>query len=187
MQVTKAWGTTALAAAAGVLVLSAAAGQAGVLGGPGNGSEPVAADPGNVSSKPPTAGKPDAGPRPEIVKPRPGMANVSAISWDRAQVRSSRLVRIHFTTGVEPCYVLDHVQVDYRKKAVLVTLFQGSDPQHPDAICDLSARLVAVDVKLSQPLRGRAIIDGAPATDGNVTSPPDADDPIPLDMPLSTR
>jgi len=37
-------------------------------------------------------------------------------------------VAIDFTSGVEPCDVLDHVDVAYGADAVTITLFEGHDP-----------------------------------------------------------
>lgn len=99
-------------------------------------------------------------PRPRVVRPRPGMENVHPIHWERYEVRGQRRVRIFYWSGVEPCYVLDHVDVAYRKRTVRVTLFEGSDPAARDQACIEIAEYKAVDVNLSEGLRGRRVVDG---------------------------
>ena len=39
-----------------------------------------------------------------------------------------RTVTIDFWSGVEPCYVLDHVDVGYATDEVTITLFEGTEP-----------------------------------------------------------
>ena len=46
------------------------------------------------------------------VEPTPGMADVRARPFDRAMLNDDGTVTILFTSGVEPCAVLDHVDVD---------------------------------------------------------------------------
>ncbi len=106
------------------------------------------------------AGGGDGRPRPRVVEPRPGMDNVHAIDWERAKVRGQRKVRVFFWSGVEPCYVLDHVQVEYLRRTVRITLFEGSDPAARDQSCIEIAEYKAVDVSLSERLRGRRVVDG---------------------------
>jgi hypothetical protein len=90
------------------------------------------------------------------------MDNVHPIEWERVEQRGRRL-RVFFTSGVEPCSVLDHVQVDYRPREIVVTLFEGSDPKARDQACIAMAESKATDVKLTEAVRGRRVVDGAKA------------------------
>jgi hypothetical protein len=101
-------------------------------------------------------------PDPQIVQPRPGMVDVRPTGFDTAKIGDDdRTLTINFWSGVEPCYVLDHVDVSYTDDAVTVTLFQGSDPTAGDVACIEIAMLKQVTITLDQPLAGRTIVDGA--------------------------
>ncbi len=121
-------------------------------------------------------------PTPEIVKPRPGMKNLRPVVWEKAESLSERKVLVTFYGGVEPCDVLDSVKVKYGAKDVTISLFSGSDPKQPDAVCIEIAKLKAVEVDLTEDLGNRQIADGAPdaetkggRTDGGGDGPaPDA-------------
>lgn len=99
---------------------------------------------------------------PQIVEPRPGMVDVRPTGFDTAKIGDDdRTLTITFWSGVEPCYVLDHVDVAYGDNAVTVTLFQGSDPDAGNVACIEIAVLKQVTVTLDQPLADRTILDGA--------------------------
>ena len=58
---------------------------------------------------------------PQVVEPTPGMADVHARPFDTATVRDDgRTVNVDFTSGVEPCAILDHVDVSYGAEAARV-------------------------------------------------------------------
>jgi len=96
------------------------------------------------------------------VVPTPGMADVRARGWDTADVRSDgRRIAISFVSGVEPCAVLDHVDVDYGDDAVAITLYEGHDPDAGDVACIDIGVFKQVVVELREPLGGRAVEDGA--------------------------
>lgn len=101
---------------------------------------------------------------PQIVEPRPGMTNVYPRIYDTARIGDDgTTVTIDFWSGVEPCYVLDHVDVAYGADEVTVTLFEGSDPTGGDVACieiGVSKRVV---ITLDEPLGDRALVDGAAA------------------------
>jgi hypothetical protein len=98
---------------------------------------------------------------PQIVEPTPGMTNVRARPFDAATVGGDgRTVTIDFWSGVEPCYVLDHVDVAYGD-AVIVTLFEGSAPTDAPVACIEIAVAKRVVITLDEPLGDRPIIDGA--------------------------
>ncbi|MGQ0464060.1 MAG: hypothetical protein ACT4QG_01950 [Sporichthyaceae bacterium] len=111
------------------------------------------------ASRPLAPAKPSA----DLVVPRPGMANLRAAGWERADVLDQRSLRIHFT-GVSACRVLDSVRVDYRQTTVVVTLYTGTDPRHTDRVCAAVAQDKAVDVALAKPLAGRKVLDGSKPT-----------------------
>ena len=103
---------------------------------------------------------------PQVVEPTPGMADVHARLFDTATVRDDgRTVNVDFTSGVEPCAVLDHVDVSYGADAVTITLFEGHDPSAGEVACIAIGVFKRTIVTLDQPLDGRAIIDGAIGAD----------------------
>lgn len=124
-----------------------------------------------ASSPPPDApvtGPPqgDAGdepsPEPSVVEPRPGMADVSPRPFDSAEpVDDEASVEVGFWSGVEPCYVLDRVEVDETDHEVVITLFEGHDPAAADQACIEIAILKQVTVELERPVGDRTIVDGA--------------------------
>jgi hypothetical protein len=98
----------------------------------------------------------------QLVEPRPGMANVMPIAYDRATIADDDVtLTIRFWSGVEPCAVLDHVDVQQDPDVVVVTLYQGNDPSAGDVACPDLATLKQVSVDLTEPLAGRDIVDGA--------------------------
>jgi hypothetical protein len=101
-------------------------------------------------------------PQPLVVVPRPGMADLRPIAFASAAVRSDdRTVDLRFWSGIAPCSVLDHVDVEYDIDAVTITLFDGSDPHAGMVACPDIAMLKQVTVPLDQALGGRRIVDGA--------------------------
>lgn len=117
-----------------------------------------------VSSTPqPGRGVDDLGGRPERVKPRPGMADARPVAWEKArQTPDGRHLRVVYWSGVEPCNVLDDVDLRYTTETVVVTLYEGSDPEQPDVACIEIALRKVVKVALDEPVDGREIVDGAP-------------------------
>lgn len=111
-------------------------------------------------------GTPDCNDTPaaQVVEPRPGMAGVSARPFDAATVGDDdRTITIDFVSGVEPCWVLDHVDVAYGDDAVTITLFEGHDPAAGDVACIEIGVFKQVVITLDEPLDGRAILDGGAA------------------------
>jgi hypothetical protein len=85
----------------------------------------------------------------ELVVPKPGQLDVHAIPADLLEAEvdgRSVTLRITFTSGVEPCYVLDSIVVTRGEHAFAVTLRQGHAPG--DLICiDLAVtRYALVDL-----------------------------------------
>ena len=99
---------------------------------------------------------------PQVVVPTPGMADVRPRPFDTATAGvDGTSVTIDFVSGVEPCYVLDHVEVAYGADDVTITLFEGHDPTAGDVACIEIGVSKQVIVTLDEPLGDRAIVDGA--------------------------
>jgi hypothetical protein len=115
-----------------------------------------------VSSGPITGAPPPGGGGPMVVEPRPGMVDVYARPFDRARVGDDDMTAtIDFVGGVEPCSVLDRVDVRYGTETVTITLYEGRDPDAGDVACIEIGVLKQVVVHLDEPLDGREIVDGA--------------------------
>ena len=72
----------------------------------------------------PVVTNPDQGAK--LVEPTPGMADVRSHIFDHAFVNDDGTsVTVFFWSGVEPCYVLDRVDVDEGPDAVTITLFMN--------------------------------------------------------------
>jgi hypothetical protein len=100
-------------------------------------------------------------PSPSPVEPRPGMAGVHPIGWDDADVAGDgRTVTLTFWSGVEPCYVLDHVDVRYGTETVTITLYEGSGPDAKDIACIEIAQYKSVTITLDEDLGDRKLVDG---------------------------
>ena len=150
--------------AAALISSACGSGPPEVRSAPGTGGAPTAVDPESpVSSTPdPNATLPQGDGRAQRVKPRSGMADLRQVAWERArQTSSGRALRVTYWSGVEPCNVLDHVNVDYSSTEITVTLFEGHDPEAGDVACIEIALMKAVVVKLDQAVDGRKIVDGA--------------------------
>ena len=103
---------------------------------------------------------------PRVVEPTPGMADVHARPFDTAVVGvDGRTVNVDFTSGVEPCAVLDHIDVSYGADAVTITLFEGHDPSAGEVACIAIGVFKRTIVTLDQPLDGRMVVDGAMGAD----------------------
>jgi hypothetical protein len=106
-------------------------------------------------------------PQPVLVAPRAGLAGLRPHPFEEATpIGDGRTLRVRFWGGVAPCFVLGRAELLERADAVTVTLFAGSDPARPDAVCIELAVLMATDVRLSAPLGGRLVRDGAAGRDG---------------------
>ena len=144
--VTKAVAKLALAA-----VLLAGCGQRGALPPVGAPDDPVTAAPAT------TAG---SGSGPREVEPEGGLENVLPTAWQDPEVLDGgRAARLTWYSGVEECYGLDHVDVDYGVRTVTVTLFAGSrESKKP---CIELAEQVVTTVRFNEPLGDRKLVDGA--------------------------
>ncbi len=90
------------------------------------------------------------------------MANVHPTAFDTATIGDDdRTLTITFWSGVEPCAVLDHVDVAYGADAVTVTLFQGSDPIGRRCRLHRDRGAETGDRHAGRAARRPAIVDGA--------------------------
>jgi hypothetical protein len=131
-----------------VLLLGACSGSTGG-GAPGNpgSTDPTAPIGGNVN---PTPVDPGFG-QPKLVIPRPGQLNprpVGAASLEPAVNGRHVLVKVTWWSGVEPCNVLDSVDVERSGTAITVQLIEGSGDAQ--AICIEIAEQKATIVDLGE-------------------------------------
>jgi hypothetical protein len=87
------------------------------------------------------------------------LVDVTPQPWDKAKVFDPRTVEIRFYSGIEECYGVDRVDVDYRKRSVVIAVYTGRVPAAE--VCIEIAVLKAVRVDLAEPLDGRRLVDGA--------------------------
>jgi len=103
-------------------------------------SEPAPSEP-PAASGDPGIGVPEPG-GVELVEPQPGQQNVHPVPLERLDATASGTavsVDAYWTSGVDPCYVLDQIQVDTNAndQTVDVTIIEGTSD--PDAICVMMA------------------------------------------------
>lgn len=144
--------TLALALAA----LLAACSSGGTAATPGpTGAPPVGASlppsaaPSGVTAGPPDLGGPGAGDG--LVVPKPGQLDVHPIAADSfsAKVDGRHVVlTITYTSGVEPCSVLDTIVVERGEKAFAITLREGHGPGNQ--VCIMIAKVMKTQVDLGE-------------------------------------
>jgi hypothetical protein len=88
------------------------------------------------------------------------MADVRPVPWRRAKSRGSEVTLVYWS-GVEPCNVLDHVDVEETQETVTITLHEGHDPDAEDVACIELAVEKQTTVTLERPVGGRKLLDGA--------------------------
>jgi hypothetical protein len=113
---------------------------------------PASTDPNGIVTSPPDPLPVDPGAgQPARVIPRPGQLNPRPVGASLLEpvVDGRRvIVKVTWTSGVEPCYVLDSVKVDRSGNAVALTLFEGS--ADANAICIEIAQEKATIVDLGE-------------------------------------
>ncbi|WP_459800832.1 hypothetical protein [Herbidospora sp. RD11066] len=105
---------------------------------------------------PPASAMPSPGPT--LVQPKGGTVEPRKVPWTRATPAGDG-VMISWSSGVEPCYTLDRVEVKETAAEVTVTLWEGTTD--PEAACIQIAIEKETFVKLAEPLAGREVVDGA--------------------------
>ena len=115
-----------------------------------------------VSSNPNDNPSPnDPGGGAKLVTPQGDAQNVIPGAWRRVKVVDEDTLKVFFWGGVEPCSVLDSVDVSYFGDQVALTLFHGAGSNSADKVCPELAVLKVVEVDLTEPLGGRDVVDGA--------------------------
>ena len=107
---------------------------------PARSNEPPPSD-APAASEPPGIGEPEPG-GVELVEPQAGQQNVHPVAVERMDATASGTVvsvDAYWTSGVDPCYVLDRVEVrlDKEDRTADVTIHEGTSD--PDAICVMMA------------------------------------------------
>ncbi|MDQ3661465.1 MAG: hypothetical protein M3454_10475 [Actinomycetota bacterium] len=97
----------------------------------------------------------------KLVTPQGDAQNVVPGAWRRVKKVDEDTLKVFFWAGVEPCSVLDSVDVSYFGDQVALTLFQGAAPDSANKVCPELAVLKVVEVDLTEPLGGREVVDGA--------------------------
>lgn len=109
--------------------------------------------------------EPEPVPVPNVVEPTPGMVGLHPVSFAGGSAYVSpddpTVVIVDYWSGIEPCYVLDHVEVVETEDSVTITLFEGSDPAADAVACIEIGVFKRVYVTLDSPLGDRQIVDGA--------------------------
>lgn len=113
----------------------------------------------DVSTTIPSPASPEPEPTPLLVTPRPGLIDVRPNPFDKVVVLDERTLEVRFWGGVEECYGVDRVDVEYGETEITVTVYQGRVPTAE--VCIEIAVLTAVRVKLDEPIAGRKVTDGA--------------------------
>ena len=132
-----------------VAVVASACG--GSTESPAGGSDtPVSNTPGHE--------EPGAG-GPQRVEPTEGLVDIRTTTFDRSARRDGgRALDLFFWSGVEECYGVDRVEVEYFKRIVSVTIFEGRRPEAETCI-EMAVRKV-IRVELDEQLRNRTVVDG---------------------------
>jgi hypothetical protein len=103
-------------------------------------------------------------PKYELVEPFEGeTTNVRPVRWERALPGDDkRTFLLVYWSGVEPCNVLDRVEVTERANEVVATIYEGASAEKSDVVCIEIAVQKAVEITLDEPLGDRKLVDGAP-------------------------
>lgn len=133
----------------------------------GAGSSPTSPDrPVTSTPEPPEPDDPIPSPGASRVEPQPGQADVRKVAWEGYSKLGPKRLEITYWSGVEPCHVLDHVDVEEDGSEVTITLFEGHSPMDEDTACIEIALLKSVVVELDSPLGTREVADGYRGSEG---------------------
>jgi ABC-type transport system substrate-binding protein len=122
-------------------------------------------DPNVPASNDPGGGGQDPGNGGDLVVPKPGQIDPRPIPMDPAGLTAAVdgrhvVITASWTSGVEPCYVLDTVIVETGDKAFTITLREGHGPG--DVVCIEIAQMKRTQIDLGELEPGTyAISDGA--------------------------
>lgn len=116
-----------------------------------------------VSSTPDPGGKLTKG-KGMPVSAQEGLVDIKPSPFETVKPNASGdAVDIIFYDGIEECYGVDHAHAEYESDEVVVYLFTGRNPEAE--ICTEQAVLKVFTLELTEPLDGRAIVDGAQSGD----------------------
>ena len=126
-------------------------------------------EPGASPDEPVTRGpcpnpEPPGGAGFEIAEPYDGpTTGVRAVQWQRSRARGAddRSFLLIYWSGVEPCNVLDRVEVEENADEVVATIYEGSAADQQNVACIEIGVKKAVRITLDAPLGDRDLIDGA--------------------------
>jgi len=142
-------------AVAVVLAACSASGGAATTSGPASGPPLVSPTQPPISSDEPGDGIVGGGSGPDggdaLVVPKPGQLDVHPIAADSlaAKVEGRHVtVTITYTSGVEPCSVLDTIIVARGNKTFAITLREGHGPGNQ--VCIMIARIMKTQVDLGE-------------------------------------
>lgn len=97
------------------------------------------------------------------VEPRDGLENLRSVGWEQVtiDVDDPSTVTLSWWSGVEPCYALSEVVVDYTDDAVTLTIIEGNEPSDDGPMCIEIAVYKATTITLDEQIGPRSILDGA--------------------------
>ncbi|MFO7960029.1 MAG: hypothetical protein R6U94_03670 [Nitriliruptoraceae bacterium] len=109
---------------------------------------------------------------PEAREVHDGVRDASPRPFERARSdETDGSLHVIYWSGVEPCSVLGHIEVDATADQVTVTLLEGYLPEDGHApTCIEIAEEVSAQIPLDGLLDGRVLVDGA------------TDEPVPVDI-----
>lgn len=103
---------------------------------------------------------------PDRVEARPGTRGARPVPWQSAEpgpADAGPSLVVVWGSGVEPCYVLDRIDVVETATEVKVTVWQGADPRSsPEVPCIAVGLVKSAVAPLAAPLGTRTVVDGAP-------------------------
>mgnify|MGYP001101453744 CR=1 FL=1 len=135
-----------------LLLTLAACGQAAPPPDAGDDTDPDASVHASASHGP--------APSPSPVRPVGGTVDPHKVPWTGAVPGpGGDTLRVTWWSGVEPCHVLDRVEVTEGTDTVTVTLWEGTTD--PGAACIAVALEKFTEVRLAAPLGDRKVVDGA--------------------------
>jgi hypothetical protein len=137
------------------LLLIVAALLIAACGGAANGAAGSPDDPVSAPAMPDSGG---GGSKSELREPEEGLVDVYERIFDRHKAEGKK-VTLYYWSGVDECYGLDHIEIKERSSKVVLTIFEGRDPEAE--VCTEQAVKVRSIATLQRPLGDRRVVDGA--------------------------
>lgn len=98
---------------------------------------------------------------PEFEGPLP-FEHVRRTEWDDAVVHADgQTVTLRYLGGNTYCFGPDRVEALYDDERIVLTLFYGVITLGPREACTLEGRPGSLTIRLSEPVAGRELVDGA--------------------------